>query len=348
MFDNVLKNDLDNDFEKIELPWIIFKVSKNTYAVNSEDVLSITKMEDEIIDVPDIQEYIRGLINLRGSIIPLIDLKKLFKEDSLDKIVADYSEMIGARKQDHINWVNELDRCIENGEQFKLATDPHKCAFGKWFYSYKPENNTIGFHIKKIEEPHRLLHEAAEEYNNCNKDHANCQREECLKDVLQRVKEEYMPEVVRILDDSISVLKNNLKEMIIVLEHDHFKAGIIVDSVLSIETISGSFEQGNMNKEYYNTKFISGVGKSDKTGTTVLKVDVCNILSKIDDIDMTKIELSEEIEFTDKNEVPEETEDFDEKEILEYMKEIGYLDETEEPQKIEEIEEISEIEKYNI
>ena len=157
-----------------------------------------------------------------------------------------------------------------------------------------------------------------------------------------------MPEVVRILDDSISVLKNNLKEMIIVLEHDHFKAGIIVDSVLSIETISGSFEQGNMNKEYYNTKFISGVGKSDKTGTTVLKVDVCNILSKIDDIDMTKIELSEEIEFTDKNEVPEETEDFDEKEILEYMKEIGYLDETEEPQKIEEIEEISEIEKYNI
>ena len=291
MCDNVL----DKDMEKIELPWIIFKVSKNTYAVNSGDVLSIIKMTDEVINIPDIQEYIRGVMNLRGSIIPLIDLKILFKENSLDKIIDDYSNMISARKQDHVNWVNELDRCIENEEEFKLATDPHKCAFGKWYYSYEPENNTIGFHIKKIEEPHRLLHEAAAAYNNCNKDHANCQREECLKDILERVKEEYMPEIVSILDESISVLKNNLKEMIIVLEHNDFKAGIIVDSVLSIESISNSFEQGNMNKDYYNTKFISGVGKTDKTETTVLMVDVDNILSKVDAIDLEEIKMPEEV-----------------------------------------------------
>ncbi len=291
MCDNVL----DNDIEKIELPWIVFKVSKNTYAVNSEDVLSIIKMTDEIIEIPDIQEYIRGVMNLRGSIIPLIDLKILFKEDSLDKIIDDYSNMIVTRKQDHINWVKELDRCIEHNEEFKLATDPHNCAFGKWYYSYKPENNTIGFHIKKIEEPHRLLHEAAAAYNNCNKDHANCQREECLKDILERVKEDYMPEIISILDDSISVLKNNLKEMIIVLEHNNFKAGIVVDSVLSIESISSAFEQGQMNKEYYNTRFISGVGKTDKTGTTVLMVNVDNILSKADDIDLEDIDIPEEV-----------------------------------------------------
>ncbi len=53
-------NILDNDIEKIELPWIVFKVNKNTYAVNSEDVLSIIKMTDEVIEVPDIQEYKRG------------------------------------------------------------------------------------------------------------------------------------------------------------------------------------------------------------------------------------------------------------------------------------------------
>lgn len=289
MCDNCL-----DDIEKIELPWIVFKVNKNTYAVNSEDVISIIKMTDEIIDIPDIQEYIRGVMNLRGSIIPLIDLKVLFKEDSLEKIVDDYSNMIVARKQDHINWVNELDRCMKNGEEFKLATDPHKCAFGKWFYSYKPENNTIGFHIKKIEEPHRLLHEAAAEYNNCNKDHANCNRRECLKDVLERVKEEYMPQIVSILDDSISVLKNNFKEMIIVLEHNDFKAGIIVDSVSSIESISTAFEQGNMSSEYYNSKFILGVGKTDKTESMVLMVNVDNVLSKVDEIDFEAIEMPEE------------------------------------------------------
>ena len=283
-------DNLDDNIEKIELPWIIFKVNKNTYAVNSEDVISIIKMTDEIINIPDMQEYIRGLMNLRESIIPLIDLKVLFKEDSTEKIIDDYSNMIIARKQDHINWVNELDRCVKSEEEFRLATDPHKCAFGKWYYSYKPENNTIAFHIKKIEEPHRLLHEAAAAYNNCNKDHENCNRKECLKDILDRVKQDYMPQIISILDDSINVLKNNLKEMIIVIEHNGFKAGIIVDSVLSIEAISNAFEQGIMNKEYYNTKFIMGVGKTDKTEATVLMVNVDNILAKADDINVDEIE----------------------------------------------------------
>ena len=300
MIDNIMNDEFEsgfeNDFEDIDLPWIIFKVNKNTYAVNSTNVLSITNLEDDITAVPNIQSYIRGLIDFRGNMIPLIDLKKTFKEDSLEKIISDYSSMITARKHDHINWTNELDRCINNSEQFKLAVDPHECAFGKWYYDYKPENNVIAHHIKKIEEPHRLLHLAAAEYNNCNKDHANCDREECLKDVLERVKQEYMPEIIKILDSSINVYKNNLKELLIVVEYNGFKAGLIVDTVLSIEAIPTIFGQGNINNEYYNTKLISSVGKTEKTQATVLMLDIEAVLSKIEEIDIQKIELPKEVE----------------------------------------------------
>ncbi|GEM_PF-483092 len=318
MFDNVLNDEFENDFEAIELPWIIFKVSKNTYAVNSTNVLSITNLEDELIGVPNIQSYIRGLVNFRGNMIPLIDLKKIFKEESLEKIVAEYSAMITARKHDHINWTNELDRCVKSGEQFGLAVDPHECAFGKWYYNYKPENNVIAHHIKKVEEPHRLLHLAAAEYNNCNKDHENCNREECLKDVLERVKEEYMPEIIRILDGSINVLKNNLKELLIVVEYNNFKAGLIVDSVLSIEAIPSMYGQGDMNNEYYNTKLISSIGKTEKTQTTVLMLDIDGILSKIEDIDMEKIELPKEMLTLKKSEPVEKIDIHEEIEIHEH------------------------------
>jgi purine-binding chemotaxis protein CheW len=328
MFDNVINDEFENDFEDIDLPWIIFKVSKNTYAVNSTNVLSITGLEEEITAVPNIQSYIRGLVNFRGNMIPLIDLKKVFKEDSLDKIVTEYSAMIVARKNDHINWTNELDKCIKNGEQFGLAVDPHDCAFGKWFYSYNPENNLIAHHIKKIEEPHRLLHLAAAEYNNCNKDHANCNREECLKDVLERVKHEYMPEIINILDSSITILKDNLKELLIVVEYNGFKAGLIVDSVSSIEAIPSMYGQGNMNNEYYNTKLISSIGKTEKSQTTVLMLDIEGVLSKIEDIDMQKIELpkeyedNKETEETREIELLNETEPIDENELYEQL-EIG-------------------------
>ena len=317
MFDNVLNDEFENDFEDIELPWIIFKVSKNTYAVNSTNVLSITNLEDEQIGVPNIQSYIRGLMNFRGNMIPLIDLKRIFKEEPLEKIVSEYSAMITARKHDHINWTNELDRCIKSGEQFGLAVDPHECAFGKWYYNYKPENNIIAHHIKKVEEPHRLLHLAAAEYNNCNKDHEHCNREECLKDVLDRVKEEYMPEIIRILDSSINVLKNNLKELLIVVEYNNFKAGLIVDSVLSIEAIPSMYGQGDMNNEYYNTKLISSIGKTEKTETTVLMLDIESVLSKIEDVDMKKIELPKEMETSKKAEPIEEVGIHEEIEIYE-------------------------------
>lgn len=336
MFDNVINDEFENDFEDIDLPWIIFKVSQNTYAVNSTNVLSITSLEDEITAVPNIQSYIRGLINFRGNMIPLLDLKKIFKEDSLEKIISEYSEMITARKHDHINWSNELDRCIKNGEQFGLAVDPHDCAFGKWYYSYKPENNVIAHHIRKIEEPHRLLHLAAAEYNNCNKDHANCNREECLKDVLERVKQEYMPEIIQILDSSITVLKNNLKELLIVVEYNGFKAGLIVDSVLSIEAIPSMYGQSNMNNEYYNTKLISSIGKTEKTQTTVLMLDIEGVLSKIEDIDMEKIELPKEV--VQEFEAMEETEKIEEIEALkesETVKEIEIYDQMEIGEEIE-------------
>ncbi len=347
MLDNIMNDEFEsgfeNDFEDIDLPWIIFKVSKNTYAVNSTNVLSITNLEDDITAVPNIQSYIRGLIDFRGNMIPLIDLKKTFKEESLEKIISDYSSMISARKQDHINWTNELDRCINNGEQFKLAVDPHECAFGKWYYNYKPENNVIAHHIKRIEEPHRLLHLAAAEYNNCNKDHANCDREECLKDVLERVKQEYMPEIIKILDNSINIYKNNLKELLIVVEYNGFKAGLIVDSVLSIEAIPTIFGQGNMNNEYYNTKLISNVGKTGKTQTTVLMLDIEAVLSKIEEIDMQKIDLPKEaeannevLEVEELKQSPESLDSIDEIELFEQLEISESLESHDESQNIEE------------
>jgi chemoreceptor zinc-binding protein len=44
--------------------------------------------------------------------------------------------MIDERKNDHIHWVNEFERSIKNDEQINLNTDPHECAFGKWYDNF--------------------------------------------------------------------------------------------------------------------------------------------------------------------------------------------------------------------
>ncbi len=67
------------EFEEVEFPWLIFKIKENLYTVNSKVINTIVKMPEKITQVPNVPKYIKGLIHLRGNVIPLIDLKILLK-----------------------------------------------------------------------------------------------------------------------------------------------------------------------------------------------------------------------------------------------------------------------------
>jgi methyl-accepting chemotaxis protein len=73
------------------------------------------------------------------------------------------------REIDHLNWarkVGEFQR-DENVTELGVEKDPHKCAFGKWYYSdarRKAEEAIpeIAPLLKQVEEPHKKLHESAQ------------------------------------------------------------------------------------------------------------------------------------------------------------------------------------------
>jgi purine-binding chemotaxis protein CheW len=55
---------------------VVFKVNEEQFAVEASKVQSINDMM-EITKVPKSEEYIKGLINLRGTIISLLDINLL-------------------------------------------------------------------------------------------------------------------------------------------------------------------------------------------------------------------------------------------------------------------------------
>ncbi len=72
------------------------------------------------------------------------------------------------REVDHLNWANQVNALLndEHVHDLTVQTDPHKCAFGKWYYSdarkeaeeFVPELKAL---LAQIEEPHNHLHESA-------------------------------------------------------------------------------------------------------------------------------------------------------------------------------------------
>ncbi|MFS0613165.1 chemotaxis protein CheW [Lederbergia ruris] len=56
---------------------IVFKLNQKEYCISAEYVTAIEKML-HITRVPNMPSFIKGVINLRGIIIPIIDLKQRF------------------------------------------------------------------------------------------------------------------------------------------------------------------------------------------------------------------------------------------------------------------------------
>jgi purine-binding chemotaxis protein CheW len=64
--------------------YVIFRLADESYGVDIDNVENIEK-HTEITRVPYTKSYIKGIINLRGNIIPVIDVRKRFGLESKDQ-----------------------------------------------------------------------------------------------------------------------------------------------------------------------------------------------------------------------------------------------------------------------
>lgn len=65
-----------HEYTKIEERVISFKLNNELIGIDIKKIIKITKDLD-ITPVPKTKDYILGVINLRGNIVPVVDLKKM-------------------------------------------------------------------------------------------------------------------------------------------------------------------------------------------------------------------------------------------------------------------------------
>lgn len=63
---------------------VVFELAKETYGVDISRVQEIIRFQ-EITKVPKVPDFIEGVINLRGNVIPVIDLRKRFDFEEIEK-----------------------------------------------------------------------------------------------------------------------------------------------------------------------------------------------------------------------------------------------------------------------
>lgn len=77
--------------------YIIFRLEDEDFAASIDQILSITDFS-ELSIVPEGPSYIEGLLNLRGDVIPIVNLKKKFNL----KVTKESGRIIISKKNDQL------------------------------------------------------------------------------------------------------------------------------------------------------------------------------------------------------------------------------------------------------
>jgi purine-binding chemotaxis protein CheW len=75
--DELFLADDDDDENSQENQYLLFPLGEEIYGINIGSITEIVEKQ-KITEVPDMPEYIKGVINLRGRIIPVLDLRVRF------------------------------------------------------------------------------------------------------------------------------------------------------------------------------------------------------------------------------------------------------------------------------
>lgn len=218
--------EIENQMKNL---FVSFKVKDQTYGLGADVVESIFELKQELTPVPKTSDCVMGLIPMRGAFMPVIDLRRVMNMESLDQEENAFIQMLHDRKQDHIRWVEQLEKSVEEGEPFTLATDHHKCAFGKWYDHYQAPSHAVRLAMGGIDKPHQIIHRSAIDCLACQGDL------EKQRQIIKRVTIPSMNGVLRGIDQMIAEYTSTKRKMCIALSDKGTRFGLAVDQILSVE-----------------------------------------------------------------------------------------------------------------
>lgn len=253
-------------------PSLSFQVAKDRCSITARCVSSIMLMPDVVVHFPEAPPYCRGLIHLRGQVIPLLDTRILFGSPALEQEYADFRAMMDDCKQEQTAWAAELARCMAADARFPLPADRRHCALGKWVSSFSSGSTAVMSHLSKLDELHRLLWDAAGRYDECKQRRAGYERDQEVKQEAEAALAQYTPLLLNLLDEAKDVFLSSCQAIVIVLEGRQGMLGLIVDQVHSVETVI-PIDEDQSNQYFSRSPFISGVAKSEKTGQLLLALN---------------------------------------------------------------------------
>jgi purine-binding chemotaxis protein CheW len=256
-----LDDDLSNDFESM---YMIIGLGDVSYGIKLTYVSKIGLLP-KVTPVPDSKPYISGVIMDRNNSLPLIDTRLLLGLPSLYEGDKELIIMLKQREQDHLKWTNELIASVNENREFKLTTDPHACAFGRWYDNFRTDNLGLADYIRQFDKPHKQIHKLGIEIR-------GLVEQGLSKQAIQRIEQvrlNELNEMLTLFRNIDGVLHESHRELSVIINTKGNQFAIKADNVDKIISIEDAQIQPNTDK---SSKYIKNIANID--GKVILMLDL--------------------------------------------------------------------------
>jgi len=262
--------------------YVVVEINHNLYGMSTDSTVElIGSNTTQITRVPQSPAYIAGVINHRGTIIPVIDMRSLlgFEHRSAEaKLLGEQFQLL---KDDHINWLSALQEAVYSSTPFTKATDPTKCNFGQWYTSVTDgtwkmsklieDDPILKTLVERFDTPHRKIHGIAEQVLKLSSED---RRDEAIE-IINTTRETDLAVMCELFDQILEAIVTKLSSMMVITEVGSRKAAIAVDAVSHVvDCKDGSVEALPDTAE--NTDFLTGL-VHQPDGSYILIADLVHI-----------------------------------------------------------------------
>lgn len=208
------------------IEYLVFTANKNLFGVPHHEVISVMDVP-EITHVPKLPPEIRGIVLFREENIPLFDLRVCFNTIPRAQQTRELVENLAQRRQDHVNWLRTLEKEVHDNHPITVQTDPHLCAFGKWYDRFEADNLNLRNYMKLFDVPHKAIHaiavEAKQLVSQGNVEAANA--------LIKKAEAETLSRLLSLFDGIGDLVGKYLKEYMVVFDTGLRPFAVAVDDI---------------------------------------------------------------------------------------------------------------------
>lgn len=262
--------------------YVVVEINGNHYGMPTDSTVELMSASmSPITRVPHSPEFITGVINHRGTIIPVIEMRILLGFEQRDRASLELEAVFAEFKSDHADWLDALERSVKEDVPFEKETNPDHSRFGRWYNSVMDgsveecsaalSEPVIQSIVERFDAPHRRIHVLAERVL-AMRDEGDA---EGALAMINNARDADLKAIIDHFGVTTKAIEDHYRSMLVITEHEGKKAALAVDGVSFVVDCSDESIEP-LPDTADNTEFLGGlVHRGD--GGYILIADLGNI-----------------------------------------------------------------------